>query len=197
MLFWYNTRMNILRKMRLFKDKSAAAAIEFALVAPILFIMIFSIIEITGVMLAQSVLEVAVGRAARAGITGYTPAGMTRDNYVKQVVQDNLIYLKPGGLQFKTLVYSSFANIGKPEPYTDSNNNGAYNVGEPYTDINGNAQWDADMGASTSGGAGDIVVYKVSYPWQIITPVLSRYFGTNGQFNVTASMVVRNEPYGN
>jgi hypothetical protein len=180
---------------RLSADEKATTALEFALVAPILFILIFAILEITGVMLASAVLESAVRVASRAGITGYTPAGMTRDAYVQQVVRDNLQYLNSGNLQFQTLVYDSYSNIGQPEPYTDSNHNGVYNVGEPYTDVNANGQWDLDMGASGSGGAGAIVVYKVTYPWRIITPLLSRFFSSNGQFDITASMVVRNEPY--
>lgn len=180
---------------RLLKETRAASALEFALVAPILFLLIFAIIEITGVMLAQAVLEAAVRSASRAGITGYTPAGVSRNSYVEQVVKDNLIYLKPEALIFETKVYGSFANIGQPEPFTDSNNNGVYNIGEPYTDINANLHWDADMGSSGAGGAGAIVVYEVKYPWQIVTPLLSRYFGNNGAMNITASMVVRNEPY--
>jgi len=180
----------------LIKNTHAATALEFALIAPVLLLLIFAIIEITGVMLASSVLEDAVRAAGRAGITGYTPAGMTRDQFVLQTVQQNLVYLNPSNLTFTTEVYDSFADIGKPEPYTDTNHNGHYDLGEPYTDVNGNGQWDADMGAAGKGGPGAIVVYKVSYPWQIVTPVLLKYFGNNGQINITASMVVQNEPYG-
>lgn len=182
---------------KLFQDKRGSTVVEFALVSPVLIFMIFAVIEITGVMLVQAVLEAAVRDASRAGITGYTPSGMTRDNYVKQVVKDNLIFMNPEALQFETKVYDSFANIGKPEPFTDSNGNSAYNVGEPYTDVNANGQWDSDMGASGSGGAGAIVVYEVKYPWRIVTPLLSKFFENNGQMNITASMVVRNEPYDN
>lgn len=182
---------------RLFKDRKGVTAIEFAFIAPVLFFFIFATIEVTMVMLSSAVLESAVRISGRAGITGYTPAGMTRDAYVRQVVEQNLIYLKPANLQFTTKVYDSFDNIGKPEPFTDSNGNGVYNVGEPYTDVNSNLQWDADMGTSSSGGAGAIVVYKVVYPWQIATPFLKRYFSTNGAFDIKASMVVRNEPYDN
>ena len=169
----------MLKKFR--KNNTAASALEFALIAPVLFILIFAILEITSVMLATAVMENAVRTASRMGITGYTPVGVTRDTYIQQLVKDNMLYLNPNSVVFSTLVYDSFANIGKPEPYTDSNGNTIYNIGEPYTDINGNGQWDPDMGASGAGGAGAIVVYEVQYPWQIITPLLSRFFPTNGQ----------------
>ena len=91
-----------------------------------------------------------------------------------------------------TLTYSTFDDVGKPEPYTDSNANGSYDNGEPYTDINGNSQWDNDMGAAGLGGPGDIVVYRVSYQWGMITPMLEPIIG---QITHTSSVVVRNEPY--
>lgn len=183
------------RKKSFATDNSAAVAVEFALIAPVLILMLFAIIEITGIMLANTVLESAVRVASRTGITGYTPNGMTRDQYVQQTIKDNLIYLNPNNLQFKTLVYDTFANIGQPEPYTDSNHNGRYDLGEPYSDVNGNGQWDADMGTSGAGGAGAIVVYKATYPWKVVTPLLSKFFSADGTLNITASMVVRNEPY--
>ena len=34
------------------------------------------------------------------------------------------------------------------EPFTDSNQNGAYDPGEPFTDLNGNGVWDANIGES-------------------------------------------------
>ena len=34
------------------------------------------------------------------------------------------------------------------EPFTDSNQNGAYDLGEPFTDVNGNGVWDANIGES-------------------------------------------------
>lgn len=179
------------------RDNNGVAALEFAIIAPVLILFIFAILELSSVMLASAVLESAVRVASRAGITGYTPPGVTRDAYVKQVVDANLVHLKASKLTFETKIYNSFANIGQPEPYIDSNGNGVYNIGETFTDVNGNLTWDSDMGASGAGDAGAIVVYKVTYPWKIITPGIAKFFGENGAFNITASMVVRNEPYDN
>ncbi len=184
-----------MRCVRLFKDEKAVAAIEFAFIAPVLFFLIFATIEIGMVMVASSILESAVRIASRAGITGYTPVGMTRDQYVLQVIDQNLIFLKPANVTFTTEIYNTFSDIGQPEPYVDANHNGHYDLGESFTDINGNGQWDADMGLAGSGGPGAIVVYKVTYPWQIVTPFLAKFFSPTGVFNITASMVVMNEPY--
>ena len=171
------------------------AAVEFALIAPILCLFLFAIIEISVVMVANGILESAVRQAARAGLTGYTPVGLTRDAYILQQVKANLIFLDQTKLTMTNKVYQDFPNIGQPEPFTDSNGNGIYNLGEPFTDMNGNGQWDSDMGASGAGAAGAVVVYKVTYPWKIVTPMLSKFFSSTGDFNISASMVVRNEPF--
>ena len=182
---------------KLFVNVNASAAIEFALVAPVLFLLIFGIIETSFIMLLQGNMEYAVRQASRSGITGYTPTGMTRAAYIQSQVNQNLIFPNTANVTLTTLIYPSFEDIHQAEPYTDTNHNGKYDLGEPYTDINGNGQWDADMGVSGDGGAGDIVVYTVTYNWTILTPFLSHFFSSNGQLPVSASMVVRNEPYAN
>jgi hypothetical protein len=68
-------------------------------------------------------------------------------------------------------------------------------MGETYTDVNGNGNWDPDEGSSGSGNAGDVVVYTVSYPWTITTPIMSSLIGANGTYAITAHAVVKNEPY--
>lgn len=170
-------------------------AVEFALVAPVVLLMIFATIELSWFMLSSVILESAVREASRAGITGYTPAGMTREQYIQQQINDHVILLDKNNITFATTVYNTFADINQPEPFTDTNANGVYDMGEPYTDANGNGIWDEDMGVAGIGGSGAIVVYRVTYPWQMMTPIVSQFFNNNGQFNITSSMVVRNEPF--
>ena len=96
----------------------------------------------------------------------------------------------------QALIYPSFGDIGGPEPFVDSAPaNGAYDVGETFTDVNGNGVWDPDMGAAGAGGPGDVVVYRLSYDWSLLTPVLAGVIGEAGRVRLAASVVVRNEPY--
>jgi hypothetical protein len=39
------------------------------------------------------------------------------------------------------------------------------------------------------------VVYTVSYPWAVSTPIISNIIGSNGIFTITTHAVVKNEPY--
>ena len=158
-------------KRRFLKNNKGAAMLEFALLAPIFFYMIFGIIEVSAMMLTEGVIESATRQAARSGLTGYTPSGTTRDEYILDQIEAEAILIDPNQLTLNTLVYSNFGDIGQSEPYTDTNGDGYYDVGEPYTDSNGNGQWDIDMGIAGIGNGGDIVVYTVNYPWSFYTPV--------------------------
>ena len=77
----------------------------------------------------------------------------------------------------------------------DTDHDGRYDTGETYTDVNGNGHWDADMAAQGYGDANDIVVYTVTYPWKINTPMVSQFFSNDGELTLSASAVVKNEPY--
>jgi len=181
---------------RLRRERNGAAAVEFALIAGPLFALAWGIIEVGLLMLGNALLEGAVREAARAGLTGYTPANTDRVTYIRQVVAEYTIGLiDMSQLQIDTLVYSSFANIGQPEPFSDQPPyNGVYDAGEPFVDVNGNGQWDADMGAAGLGGPGDVVVYTLTYPWNFFAGYATTIFGVP-TVTLRASVAIRNEPY--
>lgn len=179
------------------RNESGTVTIELALIAPVFFMLMFGIIEYSLVMFGTAVLESATSNTARMGKTGYTEEGVTRQDMLYEMVRT-----KAGGLldaeklEITTQVYGGFSDVREPEPYNDQNGNGTYESSEPYTDINGNGQWDSDMGAAGLGGAGEVVVYTVRYPWSVITPGIRQILGNDdGNFIMQSSIVVRNEPY--
>jgi Flp pilus assembly protein TadG len=170
------------------------AMMEFAFIAPIFLAMIGAIMEFSGIMFIQNLLEGSAREASRYGITGFTEPGVSRDDQILDIVRKNTLGLiDMDQLQMETLVYPNFADIGQPEPFTDTNGNGVYDVGEPFTDVNGNGSWDADMGAAGLGGPGDVVLYRMSYDWHIIIPIFRPIFGDT--ITLRANIAVRNEPY--
>lgn len=181
---------------RIWRRREGASAVEFALVALPMFMTAIGIIEVGMVLFVNVLLEGAVRDAARFGITGYVPAGTDRAAVIRNIIKENSAGLiDMTKVNITTLVYSSFANVGKPEPFNDANGNGSWDPGETYTDVNGNNQWDADMGQSGVGGPGDIVLYTVTYDWSIMTGLFKDILGKNGIFTIQASVAVRNEPY--
>lgn len=181
------------------KEENGATALEFALVAPVFFLLMFGIIEFSLVMFTKSVMEGATSMTSRLGKTGYTEAGISRQQtLIDLMVEKSQGILDPDKIEITTLIYKSFNSIGDAEPYTDSNGNGNWETGEAFNDVNGNGQWDDDMGKAGLGGAGDIVVYKVHYPWQVKTPVINAMLNNSeGYMPLDVNVVVRNEPYQN
>ena len=52
-----------------------------------------------------------------------------------------------------------------------------------------------ERGTSGLGNAGQIVVYTITYPWHLFTPMVENLSATEGNINLRAYIVVRNEPY--
>ncbi len=170
-----------------------ATAVEFALVLPLLLLFIVGGIEMAIVLFIGSSIESAVMESSRYGITG-TETGVSRADRVLEIVAAKTYgLLNMDEVHLDTLVYQSFADIGQPEPFTDENGNHVYDTGEPFIDVNGNGQWDPDMGAAGLGGPSDVVVYRLSYAWGIVTPVLRRILGESATY--VSSIAVRNEPF--
>lgn len=177
--------------------ESGATIVEFAIVAPLFILVLFAALQIGFVMLIQSALDTAAREASRVGITGATSAGMTRSDAINaKILQVIDMYsgsiVDPSKVSIVVKSYSSLSNIGTPEPFTDTNNNGKYDNGEPFTDVNGTGVWDADQGISGSFGlSGQVVEYKICYPWDTIFPI----FGTSSIIHLCGITPVLNEAY--
>jgi TadE-like protein len=185
------------RWRRLVGCRRGVMAIEFAFTAPIAIAALAGVMELSMIMFVNTLLEGSVREASRFGITGYIPEGVNREDVIRDVVADNTIGLVDmENTQIIYQVYSSFGDIGKPEPFVDDPpENGIYDEGESYTDVNGNGQWDADMGVAGLGGPGDVVLYRIITQWTVMTPLFVPLMGDNGAMTLSASVAVRNEPY--
>jgi Flp pilus assembly pilin Flp len=189
---------------RFLKANEGVTALEFAFVAPVLVLFMMGTIEAMMMMFVQNILESATFNASRLGKTGFATAGATREETIRTMIDERAGgLLDPALIDIDAVAYGGgFGDVNEPEPYTDSNGNGVKDGGEAYIDSNGNGQWDADMGAVGLGNAGDVVVYTVRYPWTLITPVASSFFGDDEldpeddpTVVLTARAVVRNEPF--
>ncbi len=189
----------MLQTIRTFgKAEEGVTAVEFALVMPVFLFILFGIIEFSLIFYATILLEGATGNSSRMGKTGYSAEDMSREEYIYGLVKEKASALMDAALiEIETKVYGQFGHIGDPEPLTlDANGNGKYDMGDAYDDINGNGQWDEDMAAAGLGGAGDVVVYTVRYPWHLKTPLFRTLIGdAQGNFPIESKVVVRNEPY--
>lgn len=184
------------RRAGIGKNSEGVTALEFALVAPVFLLMMMGTIEFSVVMFVTSVMEGATTQSARLGKTGFVANGMSREQTIRTLIDERtgkLIDMNKLTITAKT--YKNFDSVGKAEPSNDTNNNGTIDAGE-YDDINGNGRYDNDMGAQGLGDANDVVVYTITYPWQIVTPLVQPLIGNgHGNYDVKTRMVVKNEPY--
>lgn len=193
-----NRRFSLLNRLRrLRRCRSGLTVLEFAIAAPVVFATVAGVLELALVMFVMTLSEGALREASRFSITGFTPPGMTREERILEILGDHTIGLVDMGAASVTYkVYPSFNDIGKPEPFTDSAPaNGTYDAGEAFQDINGNGQWDSDMGAAGLGGPGEIVLYTIEFDWELMTPLVSPFMGTNGKMTMKSSVAVKNEPF--
>lgn len=183
------------RSHRLQASESGITSVEFAIIAPVFLLMIMGIIEFALIMFTSSVMESATNNTARLGKTGYIVPGITRmQTIVNNVAARTAGLLDPTQITVSSTVYSNFNDIGQPEPCVSPVTPPCPGVATVnFVDVNGNGTWDSDMGQAGLGNPGDVVVYTVSYPWRVVTPLINVITGTT--INITTRTVVRNEPY--
>lgn len=189
-MMWWAIR-EALRALR--RDQSGGAMVEAALGLPILLTAMVGVFEIANFYFVSASVENAVLHASRFGITGGAEDGVTREDQVREIIEEQTFgMVDMDTVEIETLVYQQFGDIGEPEPFTDDNDNDIYDEGEDYSDVNGNGQWDDDMAIAGLGGAGDIVLYRVNYEANSLTGFMD---WAHRVLNIQATVAVRNEPF--
>ncbi len=181
----------ILRRLR--RDSQGATLTEFALISPALFVMVMGIFDLGHTVYTTSLVNGAMQRAAR----DLTIEGASlRQGQIDQRVIDQVRTVVPANAEvtLEKLSYEDFDGVGRPEDFTDTNNDGICNFGEVFADANGNGQWDADRGASGIGGARDVVMYTVTAEYPRLFPVYG-LVGMSKNARVSGSTVLRNQPF--
>jgi len=163
------------------RNRRGTAAIEFALIAPVFFALLFAIIETAIMFFASQVLETVTQNSARQIMTGQSQAaGYSASQFLNSVVCPQvpaLFTCANIGVDVESDP-TSFANITVPNPVTS----GAFDS----TKLNFN------MGGSCSN-----VTVTLYYQWQLFVTGLgyniSNLSGSKRLLVATAAF--RNEPY--
>jgi len=167
-----------------------SAAIEFALIAPVFFILLMGTIETGVIFFAQSTLQNAVNdtaRMVRTGQTGcFTTSGgncvaMTQAQFRAQICGEASAILQDcngASLQFDVQAYASgFASASNSSPLVAGNLPAltVFNV----------------------GNACDVVLVRAFYKWPVFTPILGFFLENvaGGYHLLSTAAAFRNEPY--
>lgn len=164
-------------------DKRGIAAVEFALIAIPFFFLIFGLLEVCVLFIMSSLLEHGINEAARQIRTGqFQEAGFGQVAFKKAVCDQtfDVLFDCLGRVRLDVKTFSSFGTSSAP------------NV------IDGAGNLDDSNFSFTPGGANDIVVVRVFYEWNLITPVLSAPLAnmSDGRRLLQSTVAFRNEPFG-
>jgi Flp pilus assembly protein TadG len=178
----------IRNRMRADAEKGSAA-IEFAMVAPVFFVLLMGIFEAAIMFFSQAALQnamVDMGRYVRTGqinchtMSGTTCVKMTKDQFrTEMCAKIAPLIACNANLQIDVQAYSSY---------------GGTNYNSP---LNTDKTLNTSLNNYITGNACDVVLARTFYTWPVVTPVLS-WFLVNmagGKHLMTATTAFRNEPY--
>jgi Flp pilus assembly protein TadG len=166
------------------RGSAGTVAIEFALIAPVLALFLFGIVETGMIFFAQSTLQNASDDAARMVRTGQVQNnGMTEAQYVQQICGE-----MSGLLSSSNCTSNLQVDMQSFSGFSQANYN---NV------VNQNGSLNSTQMQYAAGGPCDVVLVRAFYPWSIMTPFLAPLLENmpNGQYLLTAAAAFRNEPY--
>lgn len=186
--------MNALRALR--KSEQGVTIVEFALIAPVLFVFVFGVLDLGYGLYMQSVLQGVVQDAARdSGLESGKANRNAIDQDIVASVQGVMPYIEAGDIKLKRTNYETFSDVGVAEDFDDTNGNNEYDDTECFTDRNNNTVWDEDLGASGLGGADDVVYYQVDVAYDRLFPLWS-LIGLSQRATAQATTVLRSQPFG-
>ncbi len=167
------------RPWRLRRDENGSTAVEFAIIAPIFFFLMFVIAETALVFVAEQVMDNAVFETARLIRTG-NAQDMSKADFTNEVCSRMSVFIDCSGSNFYLDVksYPTFDSMVFDQPTDDD---------DDFT----------DPGTFEFGGPCDIVVVRAYYQWPTnkIFGSLSLQNLSNGKRLIGSFAAFRNEPF--
>ena len=184
-----------LRRLR--SDARGATIVEFAMVAPVMSLLLLGGLDISHTLYTRTITQGVVQKTARdATIETNDPSATEAALDLKVRTQLSAMY-NGADIKITRRFYRTFAEAAaaRAEAFTDTNQNGRCDKNEPYEDANRNSTWDADGGNAGQGGAKDATLYTVEMTYPKLLPLMN-FIGGDNTGKVVAQTVLRNQPYG-
>lgn len=165
---------------RLSHDRRGSAAVEFAIVAPVFFALLFAIIETAMVFFASQLLETATQDSARMIMTGQAQSATYTQANFKTYLCGRLSSI----FDCNNGIYVDVQSYGNSFPTSMS------------TQIDASKNFNTTMNYSP-GVAGDIVVVRAFYQWPLfVTGLGYNISNLNGSKRLlVGTAIFKNEPY--
>lgn len=186
------TFRSLLRRFR--RNRKGDAVVQFALVAPPFFALLYAIIEVALMFLASQVLETITQESARVVFTGQAQTGGVASC---QVSGQSAACT---ATSFKTYVCSQIpALFDCNNIYVDVESYSSFSAITINSQLDSNCNFVNNM-QFNPGGPGDIVVVKLFYQWPMFvagfgTITFNFGCGNTNQRLLVATAAFQNEPY--
>lgn len=180
--------MRWLLRTLLSRCERGASAVEFAMLLPVLCVVLIGTLEVGYKIYAVSVSNGAIREAARMASTG----GYTGAQIDAFVVNQIHAFRKDATVSIVKKSYSDFTGVGLPEPVTSGSvASGTY----CFDDVNGSGSWEADQGTSGLGDAEDVIYYEVTATYPTLFNFSQKVLKFNPSTKITMNTIVSNEPF--
>ncbi|MEX2650536.1 MAG: TadE/TadG family type IV pilus assembly protein [Alphaproteobacteria bacterium] len=163
--------------LRFAKASAGVTAVEFALIAPSFFMILFGTIESSIMYYIATSMEGEVQIAARQIRTGNVQNADDPLAEFRSTLCSNLGNLAAcGAVVIDVRTFPDFGSMDRPPL-----------INEDGTPQNENFN---------PGGGGDVVLVRIAYRYPIMTPFLGQFIGTGGgYYDLYAAAAFQNEPY--
>lgn len=154
------------------KNQKGQTTIEFALVAILLLVLLFAIIDLATLFYVNLTMQHAVREGARYAITGRSDLGEDRRSALIAKIREQSM-----GLYNKNQHSPRDPSISviRPTGVTFSNYSGTPTTGDP-------------------GKADETIVVSLTYTWPLLTPLMKPFF-QGGAYTFTVKSTMKNEPF--
>jgi Flp pilus assembly protein TadG len=171
------------RGRRVAGDESGSAAVEFAVIAPVFFFLMFVIAETALVFIAEQVMDNAVFETARLIRTGQVQGTMSTEEFQTEVCNRMSVFVDCDGGDF----YLEVKAFGGFEELKNSMNASPTDEEEEFK----------DPGAFDFGEPSEVVLVRAYYQWptNAIFGSLSLKNMANGKRLIGSFAAFRNEPF--
>lgn len=176
---------------RLARDERGVYAIEFAILAPVMCLMMMGGYDLLHRNYVQDVLDGEMQKVARDSALEGAPIRLPEiDARMQKMVK---IVSYDATAQVTRTSYPSFLSA-KAERFIDENDNGTYDKGECFDDINDNKAWDKDPGKKNQGGANDVTKIRTVIKFPRLFPMHSM-LGWEKTQTLASETMLKNQPF--
>ncbi len=180
----------------LLRDDAGVTVIEFALIAPLLGMVLLATFDFGHTLYTRAALQGIVQKTGRDSALESGSAATAQTALDGKVRAQALALANNATILITRRFYRTFSDAAaaQAEPWTDTNSNLVCDGSEPFEDINANNIWDKDGANGGQGGAKDATLYTVKMSYPRFFP-LYNFIGGSKTTVLTVSTILRNQPY--